>query len=109
MAKNELLDKVDFINKMCGYTSRQVNAYRLDIAYGGYRLTQIVNESGGETDISPRLKANEMREYLDGFKEGFQGDAQSGIDMGSGYYDVPEDFDAGEYIDNYFEQLETLQ
>ena len=29
--------------------------------------------------------------------------------MGSGYYDVPDDFDAGEYIDNYFEQLETLQ
>lgn len=71
MAKNALLDKVDLINKLCGYNAREINSYRLDMAYGGYRLTQLVNESGGETDISPRLKANEMREYLDGFRAGF--------------------------------------
>lgn len=71
MAKNELLDKVDYINKICRYSPREINSYRLDIAYGGYRLTQLVNEAGGETDISPRLKANEMREYLDGFIAGF--------------------------------------
>tara|TARA_B100000965_G_scaffold406336_1_gene444721 strand:- start:3053 stop:3322 length:270 start_codon:yes stop_codon:yes gene_type:complete len=71
MAKNELLGKVGFINKLCGYKPREINAYRLDIAYGGYRLTQLVNDAGGETDISPRLKANEMREYLDGFRAGF--------------------------------------
>ena len=50
-----------------------------------------------------------LQSIIDGFKEGIEGSAQSGIDMGSGYYDVPDDFDAGEYIDNYFEQLDTLQ
>ena len=59
MAKNALLDKVDLINQLCKYNPRQINSYRLDIANGGYRLTQLVNDAGGETDISPRLKANE--------------------------------------------------
>ena len=77
MSKNALLDKVDLINKLCGYNAREINSYRLDMAYGGYRLTQLVNESGGETDISPRLKANEMREYLDGFLAGFFAKGQS--------------------------------
>ncbi len=70
MAKNELLNKVDTINKIFNVEARTIGAYRLDIAYGGYRLTQLVNGAGGETDISPRLKASEMREYLDGFKKG---------------------------------------
>lgn len=71
MAKNALLDKVDDINMLRGIEPRTVGAYRLDIAYGGYRLTQLVNDGGGETDISPRLKANEMREFLDGFFKGY--------------------------------------
>jgi len=71
MAKNELLDKVDYINLLRGIEPRAINAYRLDMAYGGYRLTQLVNGVGGETDISPRLKANEMREFLDGFFKGY--------------------------------------
>lgn len=70
MAKNELLNKVDNLNLLFNVEARTVGAYRLDIAYGGYRLTQLVNESGGETDISPRLKASEMREFIDGFKKG---------------------------------------
>ena len=70
MAKNELLDKVDYINKLFNVEARTIGAYRLDISNGGYRLTQLVNGVGGETDISPRLKASEMREYLDGFKKG---------------------------------------
>ena len=71
MAKLQLLDKVDDINMLRGIEPRTVGAYRLDMAYGGYRLVQIVNESGGETDISPRLKASEMREFLDGFFKGY--------------------------------------
>tara|TARA_R100000278_G_scaffold122451_1_gene108668 strand:+ start:2009 stop:2281 length:273 start_codon:yes stop_codon:yes gene_type:complete len=72
MAKLQLLDKVDDINMLRGVVNdRVVGAYRLDMAYGGYRLVQIVNKSGGETDISPRLKASEMREFLDGFFKGY--------------------------------------
>jgi len=70
MAKNELLDTVDRINKMFSWTPYTNGAFKLDIAYGGYRLVRIVSEAGAETDISPRLKAKEMREYLDGFIKG---------------------------------------
>lgn len=70
MAKNELLNTVDRINKMFGETSYTNGAFKLDISYGGYRLVRIVSEGGAETDLSPRLKANEMREYLDGFIKG---------------------------------------
>lgn len=77
MAKNALLDKVDLINELCGYQPREIKSFRLDMAYGGYRLTQLVNEVGGETDISPRLKASEMREYLDGFIAGFMAKGES--------------------------------
>jgi len=72
MAKLELLDKVDNINMLRGMPNdRLKGAYRLDMAYGGYRLVQLVNDGGGETDVSPRLKASEMREFLDGFLKGY--------------------------------------
>lgn len=70
MAKNILLEKVEQINYLCGYKPKELMSYRLDIAYGGYRLTQLVNRSGGETDISPRLPAAQMKEYLNGFIKG---------------------------------------
>ena len=70
MAKNELLNKVDGINTIFNKSPYKEGAYKLDIAYGGYRLTKIVSAAGAETDISPRLKASEMREYLDGFTKG---------------------------------------
>jgi hypothetical protein len=70
MAKIELLETVMKINKMFGETSYTNGAFKLDIAYGGYRLVRIVSEGGAETDLSPRLKASEMREYLNGFIKG---------------------------------------
>jgi len=70
MAKNELLNKVDSINKIFDLEPYKEGAYKLDIAYGGYQLTKIVSAAGAETDISPRLKASEMREFLDGFTKG---------------------------------------
>jgi len=70
MAKIELENKVNSINKLFNYETYKEGAYHLDIAYGGYRLTKIVSAAGAETDISPRLKASEMREFLDGFTKG---------------------------------------
>ena len=51
---------------------------------------------------------NTLQTIMDSFKEGVQGSAQN-LDMGGGYYNVPDDFDPGEYIDNYFEQLDNIQ
>lgn len=44
--------------------------YVLDCAYGGYRLAQMVNELGGERDITPRygaaVTADLIRAYMAG-------------------------------------------
>jgi hypothetical protein len=40
--------------------------FKLDKNVGGYQLTKIVNDGGGETDLSPRMKAGEMHKFLTG-------------------------------------------
>ena len=44
----------------------KVGMFKLDTSYGGYQLTKIVNDGGGETDLSPRMKAGEMHKFLTG-------------------------------------------
>lgn len=48
--------------------------YVLDSAYGGYRLAQIVGDSGGERDITGRygaaITADLIRAYIAGIREG---------------------------------------
>lgn len=44
----------------------KVGMFKLDIDVGGYKLTKIVNDGGGETDLSPRMKAGEMHKFLSG-------------------------------------------
>lgn len=81
MAKLILLDKVNTINRIGNYKKNELFSYKLDIAYGGYRLTQLVNKSGGETDISPRLPAKEMKQFLEGFIKGMDAYRQSRSDI----------------------------
>jgi hypothetical protein len=40
--------------------------FKLDSSNGGYQLTQIVNDGGGETDLSLRMTAGEMHKFLSG-------------------------------------------
>jgi len=46
--------------------------YVLDCAYGGYRLSQIVGDSGGEHNITGRysaaITADLIRAYMDGMR-----------------------------------------
>ena len=44
----------------------KVGMFKLDTNVGGYQLTKIVNDGGGETDLSPRMKAGEMHKFLSG-------------------------------------------
>lgn len=48
--------------------------YILDCAYGGYRLAQMVSDTGGERNITPRygaaITADLIRAYIDGLREG---------------------------------------
>lgn len=40
--------------------------FKLDTSYGAYQLTKIVNDGGGEKDLSIRMKAGEMHKFLAG-------------------------------------------
>lgn len=44
----------------------KVGMFKLDNSDVGYQLTKIVNDGGGETDLSPRMKAGEMHKFLSG-------------------------------------------
>ena len=44
-----------------------VGAYVLNAAYGGYRLCQIVGESGGERDLTPRVSAGECSRLISAY------------------------------------------
>jgi hypothetical protein len=47
-----------------------VGHYRLDQAYGGYRLTQVVSEGGAERDITGRGTARETYHRIHAFLDG---------------------------------------
>jgi len=55
-----------------GNQSAVPGCYILDRAYGGYRLSQIVGETGGERNITPRygaaITADLIRAYMDGMR-----------------------------------------
>jgi len=85
--KRDLQNYVAQINNLTGETFRQrkgqvwyrnedgelfstVGVYKLDIANGGYQLVRIMNEGGGETDISPRLSAKELKYFMHGMLYG---------------------------------------
>jgi hypothetical protein len=44
----------------------------LDCAYGGYRLSQMLTENGGERDITPRYPAGVAAELIRAYMRGLQ-------------------------------------
>ena len=50
-----------------GNFKSRVGMLKVDKNYGGYQLTKIVNDGGGETDLTHRLSATEMFYFLQGY------------------------------------------
>ena len=50
-----------------GNFKSRVGMLKVDKNYGGYQLTKIVNDGGGETDLTHRLSAREMFCFLQGY------------------------------------------
>lgn len=50
-----------------GNLKSRIGMYKLDTNVGGYQLTKIVNDGGGETDLTHRLSAKEMFYFLQGY------------------------------------------
>lgn len=70
VTKKDLYAQIEWLNKQFNVEEGAVGSYQLDCAYGGYRLTKLVNESGGQSDISPRGTARETMNYIWAFSAG---------------------------------------
>jgi hypothetical protein len=64
-----LRKKVELLNGALGREAGKVGSYTLDIGYGGYRVARLINEQGGERDISDRGSARETANVLDALRE----------------------------------------
>ena len=76
MSKSKMIqNKLDRLNEITGSPKEpwvktdegfkaQVGNFHLDRAYGGVRLVRMMNTSGGETDLSPRVSESRMLEIL---------------------------------------------
>lgn len=74
-----LQDRIDTLNRMANLSDNIWHEgkmipgmFVLDAAYGGYRLCQIVNQEGGEKDITGRAGARECYELIGAFIDGYQ-------------------------------------
>jgi hypothetical protein len=79
VSKKQLEDRVDAINLLVnlekkiwfkdsdGNLKSREGMFKLDISNGGYQLTKIVNDGGGETDLTPRMSARELFYFLQGY------------------------------------------
>ena len=55
-----------------GQFRANVGTFRIDRAYGGFRLERIATEGGGARDISPRGTAREVYTFINGMLEGIE-------------------------------------
>tara|TARA_R100000742_G_C4188792_1_gene21544 strand:- start:179 stop:478 length:300 start_codon:yes stop_codon:yes gene_type:complete len=70
--KEQTIWYVDFLENPEGELKSRKGMFKLDISNGGYQLTKIVNDGGGESDLSPRMTAGEMHKFLTGLFLGIQ-------------------------------------
>ena len=79
ITKARIKQRLTVLNNMLGtpteyMTDGKINAFHigLDQAYGGYRVVQTAAQGSGERDISPRLKAREVYDYIGGMIDGVE-------------------------------------
>ena len=76
-----LRSMVDSLNELTGNPTQvwkregnrnvaHVGAFILDACYGGYRLSQIVSDGGGEHDLTPLLPAGQCANAIRAFERG---------------------------------------
>lgn len=75
VTKAELQHKVNYLNRLTG------QAWRISQAYGGYAVTRVVNERGGESHLFRYLghmPAKELCLRLSAYTQGIE-DAREGL------------------------------
>jgi len=80
--KKHLKVRIDRLNDLFGQSREawteqpdgtfksNAGTFVLDCAYGGYRLSRICNDGGGERDLTPRGTARETYDCCAGFEAG---------------------------------------
>lgn len=66
ITKKDLHKRIERLNDLFGYESDELpHSFRLDCAYGGYRVARLSANGSGWSDISPRGTARETYWYID--------------------------------------------
>lgn len=68
------------LNRQFNKEPEEVGCFQLDCAYGGYRLVKLCNDSGAQSDISPRGTARETLAFIRAFSDGasfFEGELRN--------------------------------
>jgi hypothetical protein len=65
ITKNTLYARIDLLNRVFGYESDDTpRSFRLDIAYGGYRVARLSANGSGWSDVTPRCTARETYDQI---------------------------------------------
>ena len=70
VTKKTLEVQIHWLNKQFNRDPEAVGCFQLDCAYGGYRLVKLCNDSGAQSDISPRGTARETLAFIRAFSDG---------------------------------------
>jgi hypothetical protein len=70
VTKKTLEVQIHWLNKQFNRDPEAVGRFQLDCAYGGYRLVKLCNDSGAQSDISPRGTARETLAFIRAFSDG---------------------------------------
>lgn len=93
----------DWSRSPAGQNVCRVGALTLDRSYGGNRLHEVVNSSGGVREVGPRLSAGPMADYLRAMLNGIDlaetnvRQAVPQLDGLPGWTDRPTDYRAAGY------------
>ena len=65
ITKTTLYARIDLLNRVFGYESDDMpQSFRLDIAYGGYRVARLCKNGSGWSDVTPRSTARETYDQI---------------------------------------------
>ena len=78
MSLKNLVEKVHQLNVRCGLAAPkkfhldQPGSYLVEQSYSGYRVVQVIDQSGTVQDVSPKLTKNELLFFVGALIQGME-------------------------------------
>ena len=63
-----MINRINRSNGIYDPKYNTIGALILDCAYGGYKVAQVINTGGGQTDLSYRGSIKEIYNFLSGYE-----------------------------------------